>query len=775
MSNFEDDLDGSQSKKNSREIINKINSMLGNSLNLSALNLERTPFEENEVIGEKACTAISNGNDNSYLRALLGLNNNSSDKSSNSSKHQSISSGIPHNVEGSDKTRLGGVRKMTENVRNDAHQQISENGPGPTRSKTESGSHLSMNETGSAPSMSGKVPMQEGVGYYGPTKETGFTWPVGGNGGTVSGRPRSVSFCGNAQPGFKGVGRQSPSPDYRRPHSSEAGSPTLEQALLMGHEPGSYRSSNSESQCNSFDDFTRAINSDGSWDNKAILKSEPRPTLASLHQIDLAVAHAVQNLQNLQEKRASVYANFGGFASPTSGQMVSPSQANSGDQNNNSDNNNNSFIPLSNVLSPSPNRQVANYNNNNTESKSWTRYNEPMSLEKAARAYRSAATVYDANYTWSGQLPPRARGAGRNPTYSSKIFLGGVPWDITEHTLVQAFFEFGQVRVEWPGRDAASPPRGYLYLVFEDEESVRELLTRCTYDYSNGGSYYYKISSRRMRSKEVQIIPWVITDSNFVRCPSPRLDSQMTVFVGALHGMINAEGLAIIFNDLFDGVIYAGLDTDKHKYPIGSGRVTFSNATSYMKAVAAAFIEVKTPRFCKKIQVDPYVEDSLCATCGTKQGPYFCRDMSCFKYFCKNCWEIYHTANRSHHIPMMRIIRSFSGRRHDNFRSSDFRQIQNQMSYTAKESNNVSYSAKESNNVSYSAKESNNVSYSARESHQVAPADPANVAGPQDEDISQRLDELSLDVFLRNVLGKGPKEDSNCNVLVKPATKETGI
>ena len=61
---------------------------------------------------------------------------------------------------------------------------------------------------------------------------------------------------------------------------------------------------------------------------------------------------------------------------------------------------------------------------------------------------------------------------------------------------------------------------------------MKELLARCTHDYSNGGSYYYKISSRRMRSKEVQIIPWVVADSNYVRCPSPRLDPQKTVFVG---------------------------------------------------------------------------------------------------------------------------------------------------------------------------------------------------------------------------------------------------
>ena len=131
--------------------------------------------------------------------------------------------------------------------------------------------------------------------------------------------------------------------------------------------------------------------------------------------------------------------------------------------------------------------------------------------------------------------------------------------------------------------------------------------------------------SRRMRSKEVQVIPWVLADSNYVRCPSQRLDPQKTVFVGALHGMLNAEGLAHIFNDLFGGVVYAGIDTDRHKYPIGSGRVTFSNTKSYMKAVSAAFIEIKTLKFTKKVQVDPYLEDALCSSCLLKQGPYFCR------------------------------------------------------------------------------------------------------------------------------------------------------
>ena len=61
----------------------------------------------------------------------------------------------------------------------------------------------------------------------------------------------------------------------------------------------------------------------------------------------------------------------------------------------------------------------------------------------------------------------------------------------------------------------------------------------------------------------------MLSDSNFVRQPSQRLDPSKTVFVGALHGMMTAEGLAYIINDLFGNVVYAGIDTDKHKYPIG--------------------------------------------------------------------------------------------------------------------------------------------------------------------------------------------------------------
>lgn len=278
---------------------------------------------------------------------------------------------------------------------------------------------------------------------------------------------------------------------------------------------------------------------------------------------------------------------------------------------------------------------------------------DPYSIEKAAKLHRNAAAVCDATCTWSGQLPTRMH---KNPIYSCKVFLGGVPWDVTESALKQTFMHFGNIQVEWPGKEnSANPPRGYVYILFEHEKQVKSLLSACSQDFSIGGNYYYKISSRRIRQKEVQIIPWVISDSNYVRCPSYQLDPAKTVFVGALHGMLSAEGLANIMNDLFGGVVYSGIDTDKHKYPIGSGRVTFNNVQSYRKAVRAAFIEIKTPKFTKKVQVDPYLADSLCQLCGMQQGPYFCRDENCFKYFCRSCWQLTHPVDaHGGHKPIMR-------------------------------------------------------------------------------------------------------------------------
>ena len=55
----------------------------------------------------------------------------------------------------------------------------------------------------------------------------------------------------------------------------------------------------------------------------------------------------------------------------------------------------------------------------------------------------------------------------------------------------------------------------------------------------------------------MQIIPWMLADSNHMPIRMQWLDPRKNVFVGALHGMLNAEGLATIFGDLFGGIIIA--------------------------------------------------------------------------------------------------------------------------------------------------------------------------------------------------------------------------
>jgi len=486
-------------------------------------------------------------------------------------------------------------------------------------------------------------------------------------------RKRSVSF--SLDPPNRHI-----SPLRAREHSSEAGSPTFEQVLLMSqkspiHEAG--KSSLVDGTLagvvkNRSDVYASSLLSSSYSPGKSdsspeVRRPTTRPSLSDMVDIDLAVAHAVQNLQKLQQQQAQLYSGFGASSFPpqSSNSTYDSLSRSSNDQGISILNSILSSVAQNNTSSPYDHGVGSiihsegvqqNYSNLNSIINGPS---DPLALERAARQYRSAASVCEASCTWSGQLPPRSSTAGPNSSYSTKIFLGGVPWDISEQTLIQAFAEFGDVRVEWPGRDYTSPPKGYLYLVFQEEGDVTDLLAKCSQDYNTRDSYYYKISSRRMRSKEVQIIPWVLTDSNFIRCPSPRLDPQKTVFVGALHGMMTAQGLALVFNDLFGGVVYAGLDTDKFKYPIGSGRVTFNNNKSYMKAVAAAFIEIKTPRFCKKVQVDPYLEDTLCSVCGLKQGPYFCRELECFNYFCHGCWDDHHKA-RQMHKPLMRNIRGLT-------------------------------------------------------------------------------------------------------------------
>lgn len=66
----------------------------------------------------------------------------------------------------------------------------------------------------------------------------------------------------------------------------------------------------------------------------------------------------------------------------------------------------------------------------------------------------------------------------------------------------------------------------------------------------------------------------MLSNADFMMHNKPS-DNTNTVFVGALHGTLTAMNLAKVMNDLFGDVIYVGLDTDIHKYPIGEQLFSF--------------------------------------------------------------------------------------------------------------------------------------------------------------------------------------------------------
>ena len=55
------------------------------------------------------------------------------------------------------------------------------------------------------------------------------------------------------------------------------------------------------------------------------------------------------------------------------------------------------------------------------------------------------------------------------------MFLGGVPWDITESALFTAFKMYGPIRIEWPGKDNSTIPKGYLYVIFENDKQASNI------------------------------------------------------------------------------------------------------------------------------------------------------------------------------------------------------------------------------------------------------------------------------------------------------------
>ncbi|XP_064630693.1 cytoplasmic polyadenylation element-binding protein 2-like isoform X2 [Lineus longissimus] len=258
--------------------------------------------------------------------------------------------------------------------------------------------------------------------------------------------------------------------------------------------------------------------------------------------------------------------------------------------------------------------------------------------------------------------PNSQSGMERIERYSRKVFVGGLPPDIDEEEITAAFRRFGPLVVDWPHKAESKsyfPPKGYCFLLFQDEMSVQALIDACIVD---DEKLYWCVSSPTMKDKPVQIRPWNLSDSDFVMDGSQPLDPRKTIFVGGVPRPLRAVELAMIMDRLYGGVCYAGIDTDPElKYPKGAGRVAFSNQQSYIAAISARFVQLQHGDIDKRVEVKPYVlDDQMCdecqgSHCGGKFAPFFCANVTCLQYYCEHCWaQIHSRPGREFHKPLVK-------------------------------------------------------------------------------------------------------------------------
>nr|XP_033799091.1 cytoplasmic polyadenylation element-binding protein 3 isoform X9 [Geotrypetes seraphini] len=228
--------------------------------------------------------------------------------------------------------------------------------------------------------------------------------------------------------------------------------------------------------------------------------------------------------------------------------------------------------------------------------------------------------------------------------------------------ITASFRRFGPLVVDWPHKAESKsyfPPKGYAFLLFQEESSVQALIDACL---EEDGKLYLCVSSPTIKDKPVQIRPWNLSDSDFVMDGSQPLDPRKTIFVGGVPRPLRAVELAMIMDRLYGGVCYAGIDTDPElKYPKGAGRVAFSNQQSYIAAISARFVQLQHNDIDKRVEVKPYVlDDQMCDECqGTrcagKFAPFFCANVTCLQYYCEYCWASIHSrAGREFHKPLVK-------------------------------------------------------------------------------------------------------------------------
>ncbi|CAF0850992.1 unnamed protein product [Rotaria sordida] len=262
--------------------------------------------------------------------------------------------------------------------------------------------------------------------------------------------------------------------------------------------------------------------------------------------------------------------------------------------------------------------------------------------------------------SWRGYLPIKFESTTLDqyqmtPHFSQKVFLGGIPSELTEAELLLVLRKFGKCNIKWPKNNGINHNMpGFCHVVYRESRSVAELLKHCTRQQRSTIDYFLHIhilptttglSIRTTRFKPIQVVPWNVKDNVYVmqqdnmsNNETSYKDWSRTIFVSPLHGKMTAFSLSTIMSNVFGAVLMAQINTDKYGYPTGTGTVLFCDSHSYMRAVAAGAIDIKCDCFHKLLDIDPFLrENEPCAFCPLI-ADLFCRNFHCLRSYCKQCW-----------------------------------------------------------------------------------------------------------------------------------------
>lgn len=265
-----------------------------------------------------------------------------------------------------------------------------------------------------------------------------------------------------------------------------------------------------------------------------------------------------------------------------------------------------------------------------------------------------------------GTRSARAWHKARQPEYFSlKVFLGGIPANLTTNILQLNFAKFGKNQIDWPKKSPIQdrPPNGYAFAVFDNEQSILQMLRFC---HQSNNRVFFPVYTLNGLMHPVEVKIWEMKNTVYATIIDWRKFRRFSVFVGGIPRTCTAAMLTCAIEEVIGPVAYCTIELDPHHfYPKGAACVVFTEKESYIKAIAAHEVMLSFGTFERKVEFKAFLASNMpCEKCGMTNGTRYCQEMICLAYYCMNCWKLIHNArpSMSGHTPSKRHVKNANGK-----------------------------------------------------------------------------------------------------------------